>query len=46
MIPYLVEKRYIIQVLDIQTGFVSYHNKLDWDRSIEVMRIKYPEPTT
>ena len=43
MIPALVEKRYIIQIWD-HNGTVIYHDKNGWDRSIEVMRLKYPEP--
>ena len=43
MIPALVEKRYIIQICD-HNGTIIYHDKNGWDRSIEVMRLKYPEP--
>ena len=44
MIPYLVDKRYVVQILDIRIGFIKYHNKAGWDTSIDVMRIKYREP--
>ena len=43
MVPALAETRYIIQIWD-HTGTIYYHNRTGWDRSSEVMRMKYPEP--
>ena len=43
--PYLVANRYIIQICDIERGFLKYHNPAGWDTAVEVVKIKYPEPS-
>ena len=43
-VPGIVELGYIAQILDIETNFVVYNNKDGWNKPIDAIRTKWPEP--
>ena len=44
MVPGMVGLRYVVQILEIENNFVIYNNKDVWNKAIEAIRTKWPEP--